>query len=263
MSNEKTAVVTGAGRGIGRAIATALAADGYSVVVNSLHEDSARDVAKEISSTGSKSIGIGGDVSKEDDCKKIIDTAIKEFGSVDVLVNNAGIQEAVPLSQMSVEDWDKVINVNLRGVFLCSREATRHMMKMGGGCIVNISSVHQLIPKPLYVHYSASKGGLNMLTKTMALELARHNIRVNSVAPGAIATDMNWELLQDPQKMKELNKMIPLGRIGKPAEIADVILFLVSEKSSYITGETIFVDGGLTLFPSYGVELKEGSEELH
>ncbi|MFQ5940359.1 MAG: SDR family NAD(P)-dependent oxidoreductase [Nitrososphaerales archaeon] len=261
--NSKTAVVTGAGRGIGKEIAMALAKENYNVVVNSRNPEHANSVANEIKSLGKNAIGVGGDVAKEEDCTKIIQAAINHFKRIDLLVNNAGIQKPIPLNSMSVEEWDKVMNVNLRGVFMCSREAAKHMLKNGGGSIINISSVHQVIPKPLYVHYASSKGGLNMLTKTMALELARHNIRVNAVAPGAIATDMNKEIVNNQDKMKELNEFVPMGRIGNAEEVASAVIFLASDKASYITGTTLFVDGGLTLYPSYGIELKEGSEEVH
>ena len=263
MSNGKTVLVTGAGRGIGKAIAVSLAKENYNVVVNSRNPEHANTGANEIKSLGKSAVGVGGDVAREDDCKNIIETTIKQFGSIDVLVNNAGIQKPIPVNDMSVEEWDKVMNVNLKGVFICSREAVKHMLKNGGGSIINISSVHQVIPKPLYVHYASSKGGLDMLTKTMALELARHNIRVNSVAPGAIATDMNKEIVDNPEKMKEINEQVPMGRIGKSEEVANVVSFLASDKASYVTGTTFFVDGGLTLYPSYGIELKEDSEEHH
>ena len=261
--NSKTVVVTGAGRGIGKAIAVGFAKENYNVVVNSRNPQNASNVAEEIKTLGTNSVGVGGDVSIEDDCKNIIETAVKQFGGIDVLVNNAGIQKPVPLNEMSVEEWDKILDVNLKGVFICSREAVKHMLKNGEGSIINISSVHQVIPKPLYVHYASSKGGLNMLTKSMALEFARHNIRVNAVAPGAIATDMNKEILENKDKLKDVNELVPMGRIGTSEEVADAVIFLASKKASYITGTTFFVDGGLTLYPSYGIELKEGSEEYH
>jgi len=261
--NSKTVVVTGAGRGIGKAIAITLAKENYDVIVNSRNPEHAHSVANEIKSHGKNAIGVGGDVAKEEDCKKIIEAAINQFNRIDVLVNNAGIQKPIPMNKISVEEWDKVMNVNLRGVFICSREAVKHMLKDGGGSIINISSVHQVIPKPLYVHYASSKGGLNMLTKTMALELARHNIRVNAVAPGAVATDMNKEILDNQDKMKEVNELVPMGRIGKAEEVANAVIFLASDSASYITGTTLFVDGGLTLYPRSGLELTAGSEEFH
>ena len=254
-----TAIVTGSGRGIGKAIAIALAREGYNVVVNSLHEEHARRVAEEI---GSNAISIAGNVAKEEDCKAIINRAIDVFGSIELLVNNAGIQKASPINKISSKEWDAIMDVNLKGAFLCSRESIKHMINANKGCIVNIASVHYAIPKPLYAHYAASKAALVMLTKTMALELARHNIRVNAIAPGAIDTDMNM-VLRDPEKLREINSIIPLGRVGKASEVSDLVVFLASDKASYITGSVITVDGGLMLYPSYGIELKEGSDEYH
>lgn len=253
-NKRKVALVTGSGRGIGKAIATALAKENYAVVVNSLNPEHAENVASEIKALGTKAVAAAGDLSKEEDCKNLIDTTIREFGRIDVLVNNAGIQKATPLTEMSTEEWDKVLDVNLRGTFICSREAVKHMLKAGAGCIINISSVHQTIPKPLFAHYAASKGGLEMLTKTMALELARRGIRVNAVAPGAIATDMNRELLESRKKMQEMLEHIPMGRIGEAEEVADLVVFLASDKARYVTGTTFFVDGGLTLYPTFCID---------
>lgn len=255
-----TAIVTGSGRGIGRAIAIGLAREGYNVVINSLHREHAQRVAEEI---GPNAISIVGNVAEEEDCKNIIKETIDRFGGIDLLVNNAGIQKATPINKISRKEWDAIMNVNLRGTFLCSREAVKHMIKANKGCIINISSVHYMIPKPLYAHYATSKAGLVMLTKTMALELARHNIRVNAIAPGAIDTDMNKEILEDIEKLEDVKSLIPLGRIGEAEEVSNLIIFLASEQASYITGSVITVDGGLTLYPSYGIELKEESEEYH
>ncbi|RMF30019.1 MAG: glucose 1-dehydrogenase [Candidatus Nitrosothermus koennekii] len=254
-----TAIVTGSGRGIGRAIAINLAEEGYNVVVNSLHKENAQRVAEEI---GTNAISIEGNIAEEDICKNIIERTLDKFGSIDLLVNNAGMQKATPIDKISSKEWDLIMNVNLRGAFLCSREAAKYMIKANKGCIINVSSVHYVIPKPLYAHYATSKAGLVMLTKTMALELARHNIRVNAIAPGAIDTDMNKDL-RDVQKLKKAEELIPIGRIGSAEEVSNLIIFLASEKASYITGSIITVDGGLTLYPSYGIELKEGSEEYH
>ena len=178
------------------------------------------------------------------------------------MVNNAGIQKATPINKISIEEWNAIMDVNLRGAFLCSREAIKHMIKSEKGCIINIASVHYVIPKPLYAHYATSKAGLVMLTKTMALELARHNIRVNAIAPGAIDTDMNITL-RKPEKLKQINELIPLGRIGNTRKVSGLVIFLASEKASYITSSIITVDRGLTLYPNYGVELKEGGDEYH
>ncbi len=250
----KIALVTGSSRGIGKAIATSLAKENYSIVVNSRTLEHAENVVKEIRSIGKKAIAVAGDISQEEDCKNLIDAAIREFGRLDLLVNNAGIQMATSFTEMSTKEWDKVINVNLRGAFICSREAVKHMLKDGKGCVINVSSVHQLIPKPLFANYTASKGGLAMLTKTMALELASKGIRVNAVAPGVIATDINRELLQSRKKMAEIVERIPLGRIGQAEEVAYLVIFLASDKARYITGATFFVDGGLTLYPSFCID---------
>ena len=254
ISEKKVALVTGSGRGIGKAIAIALAKENYYVVVNSRNSEHVKKVVSEIELLGKKAIAVTGDLSREEDCKNIVDTTIKKFGQIDLLVNNAGTQKAIPLTEMTAEDWNKVLDVNLRGTFICSREAAKHMLKVGKGCIINISSVHQVIPKPLFVHYAASKGGLEMLTKTMALELARRGIRVNAVAPGVIATAMNKEMLESKKMMGEMVERIPMGRMGKPEEVANLVVFLASDKASYVTGTTFFVDGGLTLYPAFCID---------
>ena len=256
----KVAIVTGSSEGIGKAIAVAFASSGdyAAVIVNARHLEDAQKVSDEIMTNINphcKSIAIAADVSKEQDCMRLVGEAIKHFGRIDVLVNNAGIQKEEPLTQTSIEDWHKIIGVDLTGPFVCSREVVKHMQNQEnpkGGCIINISSVHQVIPKPFYVPYSASKGGLEMMTKTMALELARDNIRANLVAPGAIQTNMNKVLEENEDEREKVLKQIPLGRIGGPEEVANVVEFLASDKASYVTGATIFVDGGMTLYPSFG-----------
>jgi glucose 1-dehydrogenase len=173
-------------------------------------------------------------------------------------VNNAGIQQDVPFEQTSIEEWYKIISVDLTGPFVCSREAVKYMEKQQdankSGCIINISSVHQTIPKPHYIPYATSKAGIEMMTKTMALELAKKNIRANLVAPGAIQTDMNRELKENKDALESVLKQIPIGRIGNPEEVADVVEFLASDKASYVTGTTFYVDGGMTLYPSFARE---------
>ena len=201
------------------------------------------------------SIAVEADVSKESDCIKLIEDTIKHYGRIDVLVNNAGIQKDVPFEETSIEEWYKIIAVDLTGPFVWSREAVKHMEKQRypkGGCIINISSVHQIIPKPHYIPYATSKAGIEMMTKTMALELAKDNIRANVVAPGAIETDMNRELKNNKDLREKVLKQIPIQRIGNPEEVANVVEFLASNKASYVTGTTFYVDGGMTLYPSFG-----------
>jgi glucose 1-dehydrogenase len=189
----------------------------------------------------------------------LIDETIKKYDRIDVLVNNAGIQKDIPLTETTLDDWYQIISVDLTGPFVCSREAVKHMQKQQnptGGCIINISSVHQVIPKPHYIPYSTSKAGIEMMTKTMALELAKFGIRANVVAPGAIETDMNIELQNDKVELENVLKRVPIGRIGKPEEIANVVEFLASDKASYVTGTTFLVDGGMTLYPSFAINLE-------
>lgn len=263
-SHIKVAVVTGSSRGIGKAIAKEFAKNGYSIMLNSRDEhnlaNSAQDIAKEIGNTNDLISYHPGDVSQESVCTSLIEETVKRFGRLDVLVNNAGISGiSKRINEISTSDWNYVIDVNLKGTFLCSREALKYMIQnstnsdinstntQNNYCIINISSVHESIPQPDSAHYAASKGGMEMLTKNMAVEVADKGIRVNGIAPGAIATDMNKDLLEDEQKKKDKEQTIPLKRIGQPDEIAKVALFLASSDASYITGTTIYVDGGLTL----------------
>ena len=264
----KVAVITGSSKGIGRAIALAFAkSNTYSgIVVNARKREEAERVAKEVQDIGnSNSIAVIADVSQEADCIRLIDEIVKYYGRIDVLVNNAGIQQEVPFEDTSIEVWQKIIAVDLTGPFVCSREAVKHMLNQNpkGGCIINISSVHQIIPKPHYLPYATSKAGIEMMTKTLALELAHDNIRVNAVAPGAIETDMNEELKEDRAELNKVLRRIPLRRIGTSEEVANMLEFLASDKASYITGSTFFVDGGMTLYPSFGpsFDLDQRKEE--
>jgi len=262
----KVAVVTGSSKGIGRAIVLAFAkSNTYSgIVVNARKRDEAERVAKEVQDIGNcDSIAVIADISQEADCIRLIDEIVKYYGRIDVLVNNAGIQQEVPFEETSTEIWQKIIAVDLTGPFVCSREAVKHMLNQNpkGGCIINISSVHQMIPKPHYIPYSTSKAGIEMMTKTMALELAHNNIRVNVVAPGAIETDMNQELKEDKAELDKVLRRIPLRRIGTPEEIANMVEFLASDKASYVTGSTFFVDGGMTLYPSFGLSFDLGNRQ--
>jgi glucose 1-dehydrogenase len=255
----KVVVVTGSSKGIGKAIAMEFAKTGYSAVINARNEEELKIAAEDISQSikdGGKVVPIAGDISQEPVCISLIENAVKQFGRLDVLVNNAGISgESKKIHEITEKDWDEVIDVNLKGAFLCTREAVKNMMKnrsnvlgkVNNYSIINISSVHEQTPQPESAPYSASKGGMEMLTKTVALELADKGIRVNGIAPGAIATDMNKEVLEDQQKKEKKEQKIPVHRIGQPEEIAKVALFLASEDASYIAGTTIYVDGGLTL----------------
>ena len=262
----KVAVVTGSSKGIGRAIVLAFAkSNTYAgIVVNARKRDEAERVVKEVQDIGNcDSIAVTADVSHEVDCIRLIDETIKHYGRIDVLVNNAGIQQEVPFEDTSTEVWQKIIAVDLTGPFVCSREAVKHMLNQNpkGGCIINISSVHQIIPKPHYVPYATSKAGIEMMAKTMALELAQDNIRVNAVAPGAIATEMNEELKEDKAELNNVLRRIPLRRIGSPEDIANMVEFLASDKASYVTGTTFFVDGGMTLYPAFGPSLDLGKKQ--
>jgi glucose 1-dehydrogenase len=257
-TGSKIAIVTGSSEGIGKAIAIAFTRSGeYSgIVVNSRRLEEAQQVVDEIKALGCDSIAIQADVSKEDDCISLIEGTIRKYGRIDVLVNNAGIQKDVPFEQTSIEEWYKIIGVDLTGPFVCSREAIKYMEKQNdpkGGCIINISSVHQTIPKPHYVPYATSKAGIEMMTKTMALELAKDNIRANLVAPGAIETNMNSDLKDNKEMLEKVLNQIPVRRIGSPEEVANVVEFLASYKASYVTGTTFYVDGGMTLYPSFGI----------
>ena len=258
-NNGRVAVVTGSSKGIGKAIATEFANAGYSVVLNARNEVELKQAAEDISKSikdSRKVVSISGDISQEPVCISLIEGTVKQFGRIDVLVNNAGIGGvSKKIHELTEKEWDEVIDINLKGTFLCTREAVKNMMKSGSNIqgnvnnysIINISSVHEQIPQPESAPYAASKGGMEMLTKTVALELADSGIRVNGIAPGAIATDMNKEVLENQEKKEKKEQRIPVRRIGQPEEIAKVALFLASENASYIAGTTIYVDGGLTL----------------
>jgi glucose 1-dehydrogenase len=255
----RVAVITGSSKGIGKAIAIEFANNGYKVVLNARDEselsEAVKDIRKSLEGQEGRVTSLAGDISQENVCSSLLDHAIKSFGRIDVLVNNAGIGGAQKrLHVLSTAEWDYVIDVNLRGAFLCTREALKRMTSASNinsarnaYSVINISSVHESIPQPQSAPYSASKGGMEMLTKTVALEVADKGIRVNGIAPGAIATDMNRDILEDEQKKKDEEMRIPMHRIGEPEEIAKVALFLASDDASYMTGTTVYVDGGLTL----------------
>ena len=257
-NERRVAVVTGSSKGIGKAIALEFANAGYSVVINARNEEELKQAAKDISNSikdAGRIVSIPGDISQEPVCISLIESAVRQFGRIDVLVNNAGIGGlSKKINELTEKDWDQVIDVNLKGAFLCTREAVKNMMKDGNNnnnnsnySIINISSVHEQTPQPESAPYAASKGGMQMLTKTIALELAEKGIRINGIAPGAIATDMNKELLENQKEKEKKEQEIPVHRIGQPEEIAKVALFLASSDASYVAGTTIYVDGGLTL----------------
>jgi glucose 1-dehydrogenase len=253
-------LVTGGSSGIGQAIAVRFAEHGANVAINYLRqpdeahgtEEQVHACVNKVQQEGVRDVLVQGDVSKEDDVVRMASEAIEELGGIDVLVNNAGIQISRPSEELSIEDFDKVLAVNLRGAFLCAREAIGHFLAEDkGGSIINISSVHQVIPKPNYLGYSTSKGGMQNLTRTLALEYASRGIRVNGVGPGATVTPINRAWIDDPEKRRAVEEHIPMQRAGDSDEMAGVTCFLASDDAAYITGQTIFVDGGLTLFPSF------------
>ena len=256
----KGVLVTGGTSGIGQAIAVKFAEYGDNVAINYLrqpHEaaDTEQQVhacVNKVQQTGVRDVLVQGDVSQEDDVQEMVGQAASELGGIDVLVNNAGIQISRHSHDLSSTDFDKVLAVNLRGAFLCAREAIRHFLEEGKpGVIINVSSVHQLIPKPDYLGYSVSKGGMQNLTRTLALEYAGHGIRVNGIGPGATVTPINRAWIDVPVKREQVESHIPMARAGTAEEMGAVACFLASDDAGYITGQTIFVDGGLTLFPSF------------
>ncbi|HEV2812618.1 MAG TPA: glucose 1-dehydrogenase [Solirubrobacteraceae bacterium] len=256
----KNVLVTGGSSGIGQAIAVRFAEYGANVAINYLTtpdeaadtEEQVRACVHQVRQEGVQDLLVQGDVSKEEDVVRMVAETVDGLGSIDVLVNNSGIQISKPSHELVNGDFDKVIDINLRGSFMCAREAIRRFLDQGeGGSIVNISSVHQRIPKPNYLGYSVSKGGMANLTTTLALEYAPAGIRVNGVGPGATITPINRAWVDDPVKAAQVEEHIPLRRAGTADEMAGVTCFLASDDGAYITGQTIFVDGGLTLYPSF------------
>ena len=256
----KNVLVTGGSSGIGQAIAVRFAEYGANVAINYLRQpEEATETEEQVHACvasvrrhGVKDVLVQGDVSNEDDVVRMVADAVEGLGGIDVLVNNAGIQISRPTEELSSDDFDRVLAVNLRGSFLCAREAIRHFLaEEKPGSIVNISSVHQLIPKPSYIGYSASKGGMQNVTRTLALEYAGRGIRVNGVGPGATVTPINRAWIDDPVKRRQVEEHIPMQRAGEADEMAGVTCFLASDMAAYITGQTIFVDGGSTLFADF------------
>jgi glucose 1-dehydrogenase len=254
------ALVTGASSGIGEAVARALGAAGASVVVNYIASpEAAQRTVAAIEATGGEARAIRADVSREAEVQAMFREMLDAWGTIDILVNNAGLQRDAAFPDMTLEQWNTVLSVNLTGMFLCAREAARAMIRRGvrpeisraAGKIICMSSVHERIPWAGHVNYAASKGGVMQLMQSLAQELAPHRIRVNSIAPGAIRTPINRPAWETPEALKALLTMIPYGRIGEPEDIARVAVWLASDDSDYVHGQTIFVDGGMTLYPEF------------
>ena len=255
----QVAIITGSSTGIGAACAKGLAAEGVKVVINYHSSDEeAKLVQREITESGGEAIIVQADVSKEDDVLRLVKTCLDEYGHLDIMVANAGLQQDNSFVEMTLAEWNKVINVNLTGQFLVCREAAKVFRRQGlhehgrsAGKIICMSSVHDEIAWAGHVNYATAKGGVKMMMESMAQELAPEKIRVNAIAPGAIQTDINKDAWDDPQDLKSLLTLVPYGRIGQGEDIANVCAFLCSDKSDYITGATIYVDGGMMLYPGF------------
>ncbi|MEH1874615.1 SDR family oxidoreductase [Nostoc sp.] len=254
------ALVTGASSGIGEAIARNLALSGAAVAINYNSEaESAQKIVDDIKAANGEAFAIQADVSKEDQVKAMFSQTIEQFGTIDILVNNAGLQKDSPFIDMSLDQWNTVIGVNLTGQFLCAREAAKEFLRRGvqpeissaAGKIICISSVHEVIPWAGHVNYAASKGGINMMMKSIAQELAPHKIRINSIAPGAIKTPINKSAWDTPEAEAKLVQLIPSKRIGDVEDIAKAAVWLASDESDYVNGTTLFIDGGMTLYPEF------------
>jgi glucose 1-dehydrogenase len=253
----QVAIVTGASSGLGAGAARALAAAGAAVVVNyNAHAEPAEQLVAEIREAGGQAIAVGADVSKEDQVEHLFAETIKAFGFVDILIANSGLQKDAPIVDMSLADWNTVLEVNLTGQFLCARSALRQFLKQSdrrvsraAGKIIHMSSVHQLIPWAGHANYAASKGGVDLLMRSIAQEVGQQRIRVNSIAPGAIRTAINEQATHDGAE--KLLKLIPYGRIGDPEDVANAVVWLASDASDYVHGTTLFIDGGMSLYPEF------------
>ena len=256
----QTALVTGANSGIGEGVAIALGAAGANVVVNYVSKpETAETVCQKIRDSGSKAIALMADVSNEDQVLQMFSHTIQEFGTIDILVNNAGLQRDAPFTEMTLDQWNTVINVNLTGQFLCAREAIREFLRRGivqersvaCGKIICMSSVHEIIPWARHANYASSKGAIRMLMQSLAQEFGGQKIRVNSICPGAIRTPININAWNTPEAYNALMTLIPYNRIGEPSDIGKLAVFLASDDSDYITGTSIFIDGGMTVFEGF------------
>jgi glucose 1-dehydrogenase len=261
---DKVVLVTGATSGIGQAIAVRFAEEGAHVAVNyhtsgekvtetdELVDKAIEECMQRIAECNVQHVLVQGDVSNDNDVVRMFRQTMDDLGSLDILINNAGIQIQGPSHEVSIESVDRVLGINLRGAYLCARAAIKHFLDEGKpGIIINVTSVHQIIPRPLYVSYSMSKGGMQNLTRTLALEYADRGIRVNGIGPGATLTPINKRWVDDPEKRAEVEGHIPMGRAGTAEEMAAVTAFLASDEAAYITGQTLFIDGGLTLYPDF------------
>ncbi len=258
--SKQVAIVTGAGSGIGEAIAIAMADAGASVVVNYVfNPEEAEIVVNAIKNRNGVAIAIKADVSNEYEVKTMFEKTIKKYGTVDILVNNAGIQIDSHFADMTLKQWQKVIDVNLTGQFICAREAAREFIRRGielerskaAGKIICVSSVHEFIPWAGHVNYAASKGGVMLMMKSLSQELAPYKIRVNSIAPGAIKTNINKAAWDTPEAETKLLELIPYKRVGETSDVASVAVWLASDESDYVNGTTIVVDGGMSLYPGF------------
>lgn len=255
-----SAIVTGASSGIGLAIAEALAAAGCAVAVNyHSHAEAAQELVDRIIDQGGRAIAIQADVSKEEDVIRLFDEATTAFGRIDVLMSNSGIQKDAAIADMSLGDWNTVIDINLTGQFLCAREAVRRFRAQtvskrparSAGVIITMSSVHECIPWAGHINYVAAKGGVHMFTRTLAQEVAADGIRVNAIAPGAIKTPINKDAWESEEELTKLLRLIPYGRIGEPEDVAKAAVWLASDEADYITGTTLYIDGGMSLYPEF------------
>jgi len=243
----KIAIVTGGNSGIGKAVALALAEEGANIVIDYISDEKAtEDLERRIVALGDRAIGVDADVSKPDELQKLVDAAVKAFGRLDIMVNNAGIETRTSILDTTEAQYDKVLDVNLKSAFFGTQIAAKQMIAQGGGGrIINMTSVHEDWPMPNNTAYCLSKGGMRMLTRTAGVELAPHNVLVVGVGPGAVDTPINVSTVQDPAKLQKLDAAIPLGRLAKPEEIASVVAFLAGDGASYLTATTIFADGGI------------------
>ncbi len=248
MLKNKVALVTGSSQGIGRAIALRFAQEGADVVINYNRTlKGAEEALAEVQAAGRRGLIVQADLGNTADIRRLVSTAVEHFGLIDILVNNAGLETHAPFWEVTEENYDKVLNVNLKGVFFAAQAFVQYLMKTKRrGKIINISSVHEELPFPNFAAYCASKGGLKMLTRNLSVELGPLGININNIAPGAIETPINTKLLNNPQKLGALLSQIPLGRLGQPGNVAGLAVFLASDDADYVTGSTYFVDGGLT-----------------